>query len=90
MGLCWPPTSRRVRDRYLWQETFVDCAYLSGLSKYISVKLPDRIGIVQPLALAVAAGGGGNQATYTRQLSTYQGGGGDYGITQGGKVSVRL
>ena len=55
------------------------------------VKLPDGIGIVQPLALAIAAGGGGNQATYTRQLGTYQGGGGgDYGITQGGKVSVRL
>jgi hypothetical protein len=48
----------------------------------ISVKLPDGIGIAQPLALAVAAGGGGNQATYTRQPGTYQGGGGgDYGIT---------
>jgi hypothetical protein len=46
------------------------------------VKLPDGIGIVQPLALAVATGGGGNQATYTRQAGTYQGGGGgDYGIT---------
>ena len=58
---------------------------------YDIVKLPDRIGIVQPLALAVAAGGGGNTTTYTRQLGTYQGGGGgDYGIAQGGKVSVRL
>ena len=48
---------------------------------YSSVKLPDGIGIVQPLALAIATGGGGNQATYARQPSTYQGGGGDYGIT---------
>ena len=56
-----------------------------------SVKLPDGIGIVQPLALAVAAAGSGNTTTYIRQLGTYQGGGGgDYGITQGGKVSVRL
>jgi hypothetical protein len=48
----------------------------------ICVKLPDGIGIVQLLALAVAAGGGGNTTTYTRQLGTYQGGGGgDYGIT---------
>jgi hypothetical protein len=39
------------------------------------VRLSDGIGIVQPLALAVATGGGG---------------GGDYGITQGGKISVRL
>ena len=31
----------------------------------VLVKLPDGIGIVQPLALAVATGGG-NQATYTR------------------------
>ena len=39
------------------------------------VRPSDGIGIVQPLALAVATGGGG---------------GGDYGITQGGKISVRL
>ena len=61
------------------------------MNRRADVKLSDGIGIVQPLALAVAAGGGGNPTTYTRQLGKYQGGGGgDYGITQCGKVSVRL
>ena len=50
-------------------------ALLRGTGECDGVRLSDRIGIVQPLALAVATGGGG---------------GGDYGITQGGKISVRL
>ena len=41
------------------------------------VRLLDGIGIAQPLAIAVGYASGG-------------GGGGDYGITQGGRVSVRL